>query len=64
MAEENALPKRKRLRLQNYDYSTPGAYFLTICTYNRKCTLSHVVGAIHESPETKLTQDNAIRSNR
>jgi len=50
MAEENALPKRKRLRLQNYDYSTPGAYFLTICTYNRKCTLSHVVGAIRESP--------------
>ena len=60
MAEENALPKRKRLRLQDYDYSTPGAYFLTICTYNRKCTLSHVVGAIHESPETKLTQYGEI----
>ena len=30
------LPKRKRIRLENYDYSTPGAYFLTICTRGRK----------------------------
>ncbi len=49
------LPKRKRLRLQNFDYSTAGAYFITICTQDRKCTLSHIVGAIHESPETELT---------
>ena len=34
------LPQRKRLRLKNFDYSTPGAYFITICTHNRKCTLS------------------------
>ena len=47
--------KRKNLRLKNYDYSTPGAYFITICTHNRKNTLSHIVGAIHESPETELT---------
>jgi len=29
-------PKRRRsLRLQGYDYSQPGAYFVTICTRNR-----------------------------
>ena len=55
MDKEKELPQRKRLRLRNFDYSMPGAYFITICTHNRKCTLSHVVGAIHESPETKLT---------
>jgi len=44
------LPQRKRLRLKNVDYSTPGAYFITICTHNRKCMLSRVVGVIHESP--------------
>ena len=44
------LPKRKRLRLQEYDYSSPGAYFITICTHQRKCILSRVVGAIRESP--------------
>ena len=27
--------KRKDIRLKNYDYSSPGAYFVTICTDNR-----------------------------
>ena len=30
-------PKRKPNRLSNYDYSTPGAYFVTICTRDKKC---------------------------
>ena len=30
------LPKRKPTRLKGYDYSTPGAYFVTICTQNRE----------------------------
>ncbi|MBE6577039.1 MAG: transposase [Ruminococcaceae bacterium] len=60
MNRENDFPKRKRLRLQNYDYSTPGAYFITICTNHRKCTLSNIVGAIHESPEIELTEYGEI----
>ena len=31
-ARSMELPKRKPLRLPNYDYSAPGAYFVTICT--------------------------------
>ena len=31
------LQKRKPTRLYGYDYSTPGAYFVTICTQNREC---------------------------
>lgn len=34
--------KRKPNRLSNYDYSQNGAYFITICTYNRKCILSEL----------------------
>ena len=30
------LPKRKNIRLKNYDYSEPGAYFITICTKNKE----------------------------
>ncbi|MEE1329430.1 MAG: transposase [Oscillospiraceae bacterium] len=41
---ENVLPKRKHSRLAHYDYSTAGAYFITICTHNRKCLLSNIVG--------------------
>ena len=31
----NELPKRKPSRLQNYDYSQNGAYFITVCTKDR-----------------------------
>ena len=37
------LPKRKLHRLQGYDYSQEGAYYITICTSNRRCALSHVI---------------------
>ena len=30
-------PQRKSPRLQGYDYSQSGGYFITICTYERKC---------------------------
>ena len=43
------LPKRKPHRLPDFDYSTPGAYFITICTHNRKCILWDGVGAFHRS---------------
>ena len=60
MDKEKEFPKRKRLRLEKFDYSTPGAYFITVCTHNRECTLSRVVGAIHESPEIQLTEYGKI----
>ena len=37
------LPKRKSPRLKGYNYSQNGAYFVTICTYERKCVLSRIV---------------------
>ena len=41
-----ALPTRKPMRLPEYDYSSPGAYFVTVCTANRRCILSDItVGA-------------------
>jgi len=44
MDKEKELPKRKHTRLQNFDYSTTGAYFITICTEGRRRTLSQIVG--------------------
>ena len=35
---------RKTPRLRTFDYNTVGVYFITICTQNRKCLLSRVVG--------------------
>ena len=41
---EKEFPKRKHPRLDNYDYSSAGAYFVTICTQNRRNVLSRIVG--------------------
>ena len=37
----NERPNRKHLRLPDYDYNA-GAYFVTICTQNRRCILSNI----------------------
>lgn len=42
MNKESELPKRRHTRLKKYDYSSAGAYFVTICTKNRKCVFSHI----------------------
>ena len=39
---EKELPKRKPLRLKEFDYATEGAYFITICTKNRKMLFAPV----------------------
>lgn len=36
--------KYKSLRLKEYDYSLPGAYFITICVKDRKCLFGEVSG--------------------
>ena len=56
------LPKRKPIRLPDYDYSTPGAYFVTICTKDRKCILSNLtVGAdALGGPHLQLTDTGKI----
>ena len=60
MKMDYSLPQRKHPRLDNYDYSTAGAYFITICTQNRRCFLSHIVGRGLAPAETQLTGYGAI----
>ncbi len=40
-----ARPQRQRrsIRLPSYDYSSPGAYFVTVCTKNRLCLFGQVI---------------------
>ena len=45
------LPKRKPNRLTEYDYSTPNAYFITVCTQNRKNLFWTDVEAVIDRPE-------------
>lgn len=49
-------PKRKQNRIKEYDYSQNGAYFVTICTKNRKNTLCNIVGeGLCALPNIELT---------
>ena len=49
------LPVRKRIRLENYDYSSEGYYFVTICAKNMR----KVFGKIN-SPQTNTVQLSRI----
>ncbi len=41
---------RRSIRLKNYDYSQPGAYFVTICTEGRRCCFGQIIeGEMHLS---------------
>ena len=44
------LPDRKLHRLQNYDYSQSGYYFITICTKERRNILATVENAVPSVP--------------
>lgn len=48
-------PKRRSLRLKDYDYSKSGAYFITICVKDRQCLLGSIVDA-----EIKLSEHGLI----
>jgi REP element-mobilizing transposase RayT len=43
--------RRKRLRLRDFDYATPGAYFVTVCTRDRNPLL---VGRVADDVERQL----------
>ena len=34
---------RRSIRLKGYDYSQPGAYFVTICAYQRQCIFGTII---------------------
>ena len=36
------LQHRKQIRLRGWDYRNAGAYFVTICTYQRECSFGRV----------------------
>ena len=56
---------RKIIRLQGYDYSIEGAYFITMCVADRHEILAHIVGDdAHGVPcSLKLTEIGEIIKN-
>jgi len=49
-------PNRKTIRLQGYDYNSPGYYFITFCTKNKQKLLCEIVGTdVLGGPQVHLT---------
>ena len=52
---------RKTPRHQGFNYNSVGVYFVTICTQNRRCMLSHIVGTgVPDCPQVELTKCGEI----
>ena len=35
--DDDRFPNRKSPRLKDFDYATPNSYFITVCTFDKKC---------------------------
>ena len=52
------MERKRHMRLPGFDYTRPGAYFVTICTLNRLCLLGEVVdGCVRLSEAGGLARD-------
>jgi len=41
-----SVPVRRATRLPGFDYTTPGAYFVTVCVHDRACLFGEVVDGV------------------
>ena len=56
---------RHSIRLKDYDYAQPGAYFVTLCTSQRDCLFGKVVnGVVRLNPLGKIVEEEWERLGR
>ena len=62
---ENELPKRKKIRLKDFDYNSNGMYFVTICTQNMKYVFGTIVGCgVLDAPYMQYSKYGKIVKNQ
>jgi REP element-mobilizing transposase RayT len=55
--------KSRSIRLKGYDYSQPGAYFVTICTKDRRCLFGDVIdGEVRLNSFGRIVEEEWLRS--
>jgi len=54
---------RRSIRLKHYDYSLSGAYFVTICTWNRECLFGEIKNrTMHKNEFGEIVSDEWKRT--
>ncbi len=54
-------PKRRSIRLKGYDYTQPGAYFVTICVQGRRQLLGEIAGDVIRPSKAGIIVSEAWR---
>jgi putative transposase len=55
--------QRRSIRLKGYDYSQPGAYFVTICAHNNESIFGHVInGNMHLNEFGKIVEKEWLKT--
>ncbi len=63
MIVDTDIRRRKSIRLQEYDYSQAGGYFVTICTHERKCLFGEVVdGEMELNENGKIVKSEWLKT--
>ncbi|HEY0788145.1 MAG TPA: transposase, partial [Thermoanaerobaculia bacterium] len=63
MRTSAGFPRRPSIRLRSFDYSSRAAYFITICSLERKCLFSRIVdGYVLLSPIGKIIERELVAS--
>jgi REP element-mobilizing transposase RayT len=58
MGYDPKIHHRRSIRLKHFDYSSRGAYFLTICVHNRSCLFGEVCdGKVHLNERGKMIDE-------
>jgi REP element-mobilizing transposase RayT len=54
---------RRSVRLPSFDYATPGAYFVTICTYERECLFGEILtGEMYVNEIGKIIEEEWLKT--
>ena len=54
---------RRSIRLKGYDYSGPGAYYITLCVHNRECLFGEIEdGDMYLNEYGKIVQTEWLKS--
>ncbi len=59
---EQRLPRRRKMRLPEYDYSSAGYYFITICTKDKRCLFGKIVQSTAPQFQPKPTGKSVGRA--
>ena len=57
------LPRRKNVRIKEYDYTLGNWYYVTICTHNKKCILGKIInGKMYLNEYGKIVKECLLES--